>query len=75
MNANQKALFDAIWKSHFYPGANPAPAVEVEIDGKTFRAEHTAVNRKCYDFMPTPTLRLKLNGKRISREAAFALLA
>lgn len=75
MNAKQKQLWDAIWASHFYPGSASKPAVTVEIDGHQFTAQHIVVNRKCYDSLATPTLIIKVDGKRIARKAAYELLA
>lgn len=74
MNDKQRALLGAVWDSNFSPMDEPKPAVTVEIDGRVFEAVHRKVNRKCYDFMPTPTLSLKMDGKRIALKAALQLL-
>ena len=75
MNDNQKQLRKAEIESRFYPGESAKPAVEVSINGLHFRVQHIVVKRKCYDGFTTPTVQFKLNGKRISRTAAFAALA
>lgn len=66
-------LSRAISRARPFPGSNMLPPVECEISGKTFRAEFFVVNRKCYDSLPTPTLKLTVNGKRISRADAYAI--
>lgn len=46
----------------------------MEVNGHTFAVSAHIVNRKCYDNEPTPTLLIKVDGKRISYDKAVALL-
>jgi len=55
------------------PNSIPEPRT-TEIDGHTYTEEFFIVNRKCYDFQPTPTLLLKKDGKRIAYRAAWTAL-
>lgn len=52
----------------------PAPKTAT-IKGIEFQVSYHLVNRKCFDFTPTATEMFKANGKRVSRDAAFAMLA
>jgi hypothetical protein len=71
--AHISQLDQTISRARPFPGDNMLPAVECEINGKTFRAEFFVVNRECYDSLPTPTLKLTVDGKRISRANAYAI--
>jgi hypothetical protein len=46
-----------------------------EIAGHQFTVSYHVVNRECYDNLPTPTVMFKVAGKRVSRKAAYELLA
>jgi hypothetical protein len=59
-------LRDAVAAARWFPGDDPLPAVTVIIGNNTITAEYKLVNRKCYDFLPTPSLYTTINGKRIS---------
>lgn len=74
-SADQSALIRATAQSRFAPGQDAKPAVNVIIRGHVFTVRHVVVNRKCYDNFATPTLQIKVDGKRISRAAALAMLA
>lgn len=76
MNEDQKRLLELEVKAHSYPGEDLKPAMSAEIAGHLFTVSSHIVNRKCYDFLPTPTAQFKMDGKRVSRQAAYdALLA
>lgn len=57
---------DADWDAKWHPGEQPKPKVTILIAGYTITIEYKTVNRKCYDFMPTPTRHITIDGKRIS---------
>lgn len=71
MNEAQKELIRAIVKAEF----SEDKRADVELAGHQFSVCFITVNRKCYDFNATPTLQLKMDGKRIAKKAAFAVLA
>lgn len=52
----------------------PEPRTAI-INGMEFEVSYHLVNRKCYEHIQTATEMFKVNGKRISRSAAFKLLA
>jgi hypothetical protein len=68
-----KRLYRAIAATKFYPGETSKPAVELNFGEHVVRMQCLIVNRKCYDGMPTPTLQVKLNGKRIAYKTLFKL--
>ena len=68
-NEKQLALLDAI-----YDARNTGENQEIIIGVDTFKVTMTMVDRECYDFEPTPTATIKMNGKRIARQAALAIL-
>jgi hypothetical protein len=51
----------------------PAPKTAI-INGMVFEVSYHRVNRKCYDNMPTPTLSVKVDGKRIAYSKAYKML-
>ena len=71
MNEAQKSLIGAIVKAEF----SEEKRADIELKGHQFSVCFITVNRKCYDFNSTPTLQLKMDGKRIAKKAAFAVLA
>ena len=70
---NQMQLFRAMDAASFDAGQDPKPAVTVQINGHEFTVKYSAVNRKCYDFLPTPTSQIKVNGKVVSYKKAVEL--
>jgi len=71
MNAQQMKLWSTTQKIR-----DNAPASEtLEMSGYTFEVTSRFVERDCYDFEPTPTVTVKVNGKRMAREAAIKLLS
>ena len=70
MNTQQMELIEAIWRAR-----DTGEDAEIKIGDNIFAIKMTQVDRVCYDFELTPTATLKLNGKRISRKAAIAMLA
>lgn len=70
MTADQMKLVDAMREAR-----RSNSTVKIEIAGNTFEVSFHIVNRKCYDFEPTPTVQYKVNGKRIGGVKAYGLLA
>jgi hypothetical protein len=68
-NKKQHALLDAI-----YAARSTGENQEVVIGTDTFKVTMTMVDRECYDFEPTPTATIKMNNRRIARQAALAIL-
>lgn len=47
----------------------------VAVQGINFEVRCYVANRKCFDFMPTPTLMIKADGKRVSEQTAMSAIA
>ena len=69
MNANQQQLNYLIGKAR-----RTGEQQELVVGADTFTVSVVEANRKCYDYEPTPTATVKVNGKRIARQAALAFL-
>ncbi len=69
MNANQRQFSYLIGKAR-----RTGEQQEIVVGSDTFTIKVTQANRKCYDFEPTPTATIYLNGRRIPRQAAMVLL-
>ena len=72
LTENQKAF----WALFSYPTPNDdIPAVKTAtLNGHTFEVSYHKADRKCYDFMPTPTVMVKVDGKRMASKKAYELL-
>lgn len=68
-----KQLIDLDLDAKFYGGEAAKPAQAASIAGHAVSIEYTIVQRKCYDGLATPTMRLKVDGKRMAWKAAVAL--
>lgn len=68
-----RALAKTVSAAMFSPGQPAKPGQEIEIAGKKIRVEYFVTNRKCYDFLPTPTVKFTIDGKRASRAAAYEI--
>ena len=75
MNANLDAFYRAISAAKFDAGCEPKPAVTTEINGHVVTITYRTTNRKCYDFLPTPTSQIKVDGKVVSYAKAIELVA
>jgi len=69
LNDKQLLLNSAIVGAKYF-----AKPFEGEIGGVQFDITTIEVKRECYWYEPVVTLQLKANGKRISKNKAFALL-
>ncbi len=69
MDTNQRELNYLIGKAR-----RTGEQQELVVGNDTFTVKVIQANRKCYDYEPTPTATVFLNGKRISRQAALVLL-
>ena len=70
MNTNQSQLSYLIGKAR-----RTGEPQELVVGSDTFTVKVIQANRKCYDYEPTPTATVLLNGKRINRQAALNLLS
>lgn len=68
--AARSAMRDLIWATRNYARKNTNHR-EAMIAGVLIVADLAPVERKCYDNLSTPTLRIIANGKRISAAAAY----
>lgn len=75
MNAAQYHLREMIWSAHSYSMEELHAAEVAVIDGHLVQVAFHAVARKCYDFLPVPTLQIKVDGRVTAKAAAFSLLA
>ena len=58
-------------KARYFPGERPVPPAHGAIGGRAFEVRFLEVKRCCYDGLATPTAMFKLDGRRVSRAAAF----
>jgi hypothetical protein len=64
LTANQLALHNAERQAHFEAFEAPKPAVTIELNGLSFEVSYRLTNRKCFDNLATPTIMVKVDGKR-----------
>jgi hypothetical protein len=70
-----RMLRDAEWNARPIIGAPSRPAQYRQIAGRNFSVRFVLVNRPCFDHLPTPTAHFAVDGKRVSRTAAYTLAA
>ena len=75
ITANQEAFFKAMSAAQFDAGCEAKPAITIEINGHIFTIVYRLTNRPCYDFLPTPTLQIKVDGKVVSYAKALQIAA
>ena len=74
MSRSQLKLLDLELAARSYPGESLKPALSTEIDGHMFVVAYHTTNRQCFDNLPTPTIQIKVDGKRITRKTAYDML-
>lgn len=72
MTSDQELLCNFCSKDDPFAAVPPKTTV---IRGMQFTVEYRQVVRKCWDNLPTATLFIKLDGKRISYNKAMNLLS
>jgi hypothetical protein len=70
-----RILRDAEWLARPCIGQGTKPAQHRQIEGRNFSIRFVLVNRPCFDHYPTPTAHFTVDGKRVSRTAAYSLAA
>ena len=70
-----RILRDAEWDARPIVGGPPRPAQYRQIGGRNFGVRFIAVDRPCFDGLATPTVHFTVDGKRVSRTAAYSLAA
>jgi len=70
-----RILRDAEWQARPIVGQRAKPPQYRQIEGRNFGVRFVLVDRPCFDHLPTPTVHFTVDGKRVSRAAAYGLAA
>ena len=72
MMATRDKMYNLESAATFCASEEPKEPKSIIVNGREFLVGCRLVNRKCYDFLATPTAFYKIDGKRVSRAVWFA---